>query len=58
MSNSLTLGPSPHPNAEQANVRPRRGIGAMFMAALEALVKAQRGRFEDGDPLLYRFPPI
>lgn len=58
MSNSLTVDPSPRLNAEKANVQPRRGIIAMFKAALEALVNAQRGRFEDSDPLLYRFPPI
>ena len=57
MSNTLALDPSPA--AETAAARPaRRGFAAVFMAALESLVAAQSRRFENTEPLSYRFPPI
>jgi hypothetical protein len=52
MSNSLALEASP---VADENAKGRAGL---FRRLMEALVASQRRRFEDCDPLLYRFPPL
>lgn len=56
MSDSLALDVSPL--REDKASKPTTGLAAMFKAAMESLVAAQRPRFENTDPLLYRFPPL
>jgi len=58
MSDSLALQSSPLPN--QAKAKPTLGarFTAVFVAALESLVSAQRKRFDGSDPVFYRYPPF
>ena len=58
MSDSLALEPMPLSDTEAKQPNTRTGFAAMFKAALESLVAAERPRFADNEPLLYRFPPI
>jgi hypothetical protein len=58
MSDVLALEPSPLPDVEAVKQERKTGFGAMFKAVLESLVAAQRSRFNDSEPLLYRFPPL
>lgn len=58
MSECLALEPSTTADERTSNPAPRRGFAALFKAALESLVTAQTRRFEDTEPLLYRFPPV
>jgi hypothetical protein len=55
MSESISFEPLPMHGAKQT---PRVGFVALFKAALESLVAAQRSRFEVEGPLMYRFPPL
>jgi hypothetical protein len=55
MSESLALDPSDERTTQPA---PGFRFGAWFKAVLESLVSANARRFEDTDPLAYRFPPI
>jgi hypothetical protein len=55
MSDILTLEPLPDSKGATA---PRTGFVAMFKAAMESLVRAQRQQYDDGEPLQYRFPPL
>jgi hypothetical protein len=55
MSDILTLEPLP---ASKGAAAPRSGFVAMFKAAMESLVRAQRQQYDDGEPLQYRFPPL
>jgi hypothetical protein len=57
MSTSVALDPAPLPNKDGAKVASRRGFGAVFRAAMEALVASQSRRFENSEPLFYRLPP-
>jgi hypothetical protein len=58
MSDSLALSSTPLPHQAKAKLT----LGARFTAALagfmESLVSAQRKRFEDSDPMLYKYPPF
>jgi hypothetical protein len=58
MSQSFALDPSPLPREQTVPPKSHAGLGAWFGRVLESLVAAQRRRFEDTDPLLYRFPPL
>jgi hypothetical protein len=58
MSQSFALDPSPLPGEHTVTAKSRAGLGAWFGRVLASLVAAQRQRFEDTDPLLYRFPPL
>ena len=54
MSESLVLKPSSVPG----NTASRMGFGTRFKAFLTSLVAAQARRFENIDPLMFRYPPI
>jgi hypothetical protein len=56
MSQSMALQASPVANKQTAT--PRVGFRAKFAAFLESLVAAQARRFENVDPLMFRYPPI
>ena len=58
MSDSLALQASSVPDGQITKPAARRGFGAAFKAVLESLVAAESRRFEDTQPLLYRFPPL
>jgi len=53
MSESVIQGPT---RAATANLAHR--VSTLFKALMESLVTAQTRRFEDTEPLLYRFPPL
>ena len=58
MSESLVLQASPRANERTATPAPRVGFRAKFAAFLESLVAAQARRFENVDPLMFRYPPL
>jgi hypothetical protein len=58
MSQSFALDPSPLSGEHAATAKPRASLGGWFGRLLESLVAAQRQRFEDTDPQMYRFPPL
>jgi hypothetical protein len=58
MSDSLTLDPSPVPDEKQVKATPRTGLRAMFSAAMESLVAAQRQRFDEQEQYVLRYPPL
>jgi hypothetical protein len=57
MSDFLAGETLPLVNETTKNAPPSRFVAA-FKAMMESLVAAQRGRFSDNEPLLYRFPPL
>jgi|HubBroStandDraft_2_1064218.scaffolds.fasta_scaffold2699757_1 hypothetical protein len=56
MSDSMVIEPTRR--TDESTGKSRGHIGAWFTSLLESLVSAQRQRFEDSDPLLYRYPPL
>jgi hypothetical protein len=58
MSDSLALDPSPLPNERTTTPARRFSLATMFKAAMESLVTSQSRRFEDSEPLFYRYPPV
>jgi hypothetical protein len=58
MSNSLAAESLSHLDEKPAKHTAAAGVARWFKAAMESLVAAQRTRFEDTDPALYRFPPL
>jgi hypothetical protein len=58
MSDSVVLQSSSLAEKRTATAAPRVGFGAKFAALLESLVSAQARRFENIDPLMFRYPPF
>jgi hypothetical protein len=58
MFDSIALFPLALRPEAAAEKPPRKGLAAMFAAAMESLVQANSRGFEDIESAWYRYPPI
>ena len=58
MSDSLALQPSPVPGERTSKPAAKFGLGAMFTAALEALVASHSSKIDETGTVPYRYPPL
>ena len=58
MSDSAVTTAPRRQSSTAEGFHPLRSFVVVFKAALESLVRSQRDRFADTEPMLYKFPPL